>query len=126
MAVLQMQRISICALKKDRKPILEKLQSMGVIELSQLIEEDQDFHKLDTINARISFEKAAVSTDGALEILDAYAPVKKSMLSSLEGKDLVEKAAYRQVLDRKEDLLKKNKKKSIHLIRKKQSKRRIS
>ncbi|MCU6746217.1 V-type ATP synthase subunit I [Faecalicatena acetigenes] len=114
MAVLQMQRISICALKKDRKPILEKLQSMGVIELSQLIEEDQDFHKLDTINARMSFEKAAVSTDGALEILDAYAPVKKSMLSSLEGKDLVEKAAYRQVLDRKEDLLKKVK--EIHLL----------
>ena len=26
MAVLQMQRISICALKKDRKPILEILQ----------------------------------------------------------------------------------------------------
>ena len=32
MSVLQMQRISICALKKDRKPILEKLQSMGIME----------------------------------------------------------------------------------------------
>ena len=30
MAVLQMQRISICALKHDRKAILEKLQSMGM------------------------------------------------------------------------------------------------
>ena len=30
MAVLKMQRISICALKKDRKAILEKLQSLGV------------------------------------------------------------------------------------------------
>ena len=28
MAVLQMQRMSICALKKDRKAILEKIQSM--------------------------------------------------------------------------------------------------
>ncbi len=28
MSVLQMQRISICALKKDRKAILEKIQSM--------------------------------------------------------------------------------------------------
>ena len=33
MAVLQMQRISICALKHDRKAILEKLQSMGMIEM---------------------------------------------------------------------------------------------
>ena len=32
MAVLQMQRISICALKHDRKAILEKLQSMGMID----------------------------------------------------------------------------------------------
>ena len=33
MAVLKMQRISICALKKDRKAILEKLQSLGVVEI---------------------------------------------------------------------------------------------
>ena len=31
MAVLQMQRVSICALKRDRKAILEKIQSMGGI-----------------------------------------------------------------------------------------------
>ena len=31
MAVLQMQKVSICALKRDRKEILEKLQSLGVI-----------------------------------------------------------------------------------------------
>ena len=29
MAVLQMQRISICALKKSRKAILERLQEIG-------------------------------------------------------------------------------------------------
>ena len=38
MAVLQMQRISICALKKDRKAILEKVQSMGVIEINHVVE----------------------------------------------------------------------------------------
>ena len=36
MAVLQMQKVSICALKKDRKAILEKIQSMGVMETSDL------------------------------------------------------------------------------------------
>ena len=35
MAVLQMQRMSICALKKDRKAILEKLQHMGVMEIGK-------------------------------------------------------------------------------------------
>ena len=41
MAVLQMQRISICALKKNRKAILEKLQSMGVMEVSQFLEDGE-------------------------------------------------------------------------------------
>ena len=54
MAVLQMQRISICALKKNRKAILEKLQSMGVMEVSQFLEEDEDFRRMDTANARSS------------------------------------------------------------------------
>lgn len=57
MAVLQMQRISICALKKNRKAILEKLQSMGVMEVSQFLEEDEDFRRMDTANARSSFER---------------------------------------------------------------------
>ena len=33
MSVLKMKKISICALKKDRKPILEQLQHLGVIEV---------------------------------------------------------------------------------------------
>ena len=40
MAVLQMQRISICALKHDRKAILEKLQSMGMIEMHQVAQDE--------------------------------------------------------------------------------------
>lgn len=106
MSVLQMQRISICALKKDRKPILEKLQSMGIMEISLSLDEDKDFQKMDTMNARMSFEKAAAAADQALDILESYAPVKKSMLSALEGKALVEKAVYQKVTDQKEELLK--------------------
>ena len=110
MAVLQMQRISICALKKDRKAILEKLQSMGVMEISHIVEEDQDFHKMDTVNSRMNFEKAASLLDQALDILDVYAPVKKSMLSALEGKALVGKKAYEDVTARKDELLRTAKK----------------
>ena len=52
MAVLQMQRVSICALKKDRKAILEKLQSMGIMEINHMIEDDEGFERMDTMNAR--------------------------------------------------------------------------
>lgn len=106
MAVLQMQRISICALKKDRKVILEKLQRMGVMEINHVLEEDEDFRRMDTANARSSFDKAAAAADQALDILQQYAPVKQSMLSSLAGKDLVDKEKFQSVIEDKDELLK--------------------
>ena len=94
MAVLQMQRISICALKKDRKAILEKLQSMGIMEMNQIAEDEEGFEKMDTTNARQSFEKKAQLSEQALAVLESYAPEKQSMLSGLQGKELVDKEKF--------------------------------
>lgn len=107
MAVLQMQRISICALKKDRKAILEKIQSMGIMEMSQVAEDEDGFKKMDTISARQSFEKKASLSESALDILDAYAPEKKSMFASLEGKKLVESDQFAKITAKKEEILEK-------------------
>ncbi len=107
MAVLQMQRISICGLKRDRKSILEKMQALGVMEISQVVDDDEGFEKMDTMNARMSFEKKAHAADQALAVLDIYAPQKKSLLSSLEGKALVEKSEIDRVADKKEEIVKK-------------------
>ena len=63
MAVLKMQRISICALKKDRKAILEKLQSLGVVEINHVIEEDEDFKKLTGIKKRMHSSKRWIQPD---------------------------------------------------------------
>ena len=46
MAVLQMQRINICALKKDRKQILEILQRRGVVEPCDLKTDDALFEQV--------------------------------------------------------------------------------
>lgn len=105
MAVLQMQRISICALKKDRKAILEKIQAMGVMEMNQIAEDDEGFSKMDTMSARQSFEKKAQLADQALAVLDTYAPLKHSLLSSLEGKELVEQERFDQAAARKEKIV---------------------
>lgn len=105
MAVLQMQRVSICALKKDRKAILEKIQTMGVMEINHVIEDDEDFEKMDTMNARQSFEKKAQVTDQALEVLAVYAPEKTSMLSGLEGKKLVGNEVFQKASDHKEAVI---------------------
>ena len=94
MAVMQMQRFSICAMKKERKAILERLQSLGVVEIDNSLVEDESLHTINTTDSRQVFEKNASLADHALEILDKYAPEKKSMLDSLAGKELVEKQVF--------------------------------
>ncbi len=105
MAVLQMHRISICALKKDRKAILEKLQALGIMQVDVSMLQDENLHKMDTAKSRQVFEKQAVAADQALEVLDRYAPEKKSMLSSLEGKPLIGKPEYWGCVERKTQIL---------------------
>lgn len=97
MAVEQMQKISICALQKYRKPILERLQELGWVEIHLDEEELQEFRKMDTAGARNAFQKRMHLADQALEILDQYAPVKQSVFHSLEGKTLVEGSLYERV-----------------------------
>lgn len=103
MAVLQMQRISICAMRKNRKAILERLQKLGVMEIDIRLEDDSGFEKLDTSGYRAAFEKQASQADQALEVLDKYAPVKKSMLSAFEGKPLEDWKVYRDIEKSREE-----------------------
>ena len=94
MAVLPMQRVSICALKKDRKAILEKILSMGIMEMNQVAEGEEGFGTMDTVSARLSFDKKAQTAEQALAVLETYAPEKQSIFASLAGKDLVEKEKF--------------------------------
>lgn len=105
MAVLQMQKVSICALKKDRKAILEKIQSMGVMEISRFESEEEGFQTVNTQEDRSAFEKNAALADTALNILQEYVPEKVSMFASLEGKDLIEKSKYLETAHREKEVL---------------------
>lgn len=106
MAVLKMQRITICALKKNRKAILEKLQSFGVLEVNHVLDEDEDFHKMDTADRKLGFEKAAASSDQALELLDKYDPQKKSVFAALEGKRLIDRQEGIRIQEKRRKILK--------------------
>ena len=125
MAVLQMQKISICALKKDRKAVLEKLQRMKVMEISQILEEDPDFTTMDTRQERMELEKSASLSDQALEILDRYAPEKKSMFSALEGKALIEAGDYEKWWIRRNNFYVQSRG-SLRWIKKRQNKKPVS
>jgi V/A-type H+-transporting ATPase subunit I len=94
MAMLQMQRIFIYALKRDRKPILELLQRRGVLELDDTIPEDQVFRKMDVSHVRVDLEKNVHLASEALEVLSHYVPLKTSMFDSLRGRKEVSTEAY--------------------------------
>ena len=105
MAVLQMQKLCICALKKDRKSLMEFLQAAGVLELSAEAEPDEVFKRTDTLEDRQKFERNAATADRALEVLAAVVPEETSMLAGLAGKPLAKAGAYRETEANAEALL---------------------
>ncbi|ROR25697.1 V/A-type H+-transporting ATPase subunit I [Mobilisporobacter senegalensis] len=105
MAVLQMQRISICALKKNRKQILELLQRLGVVEVNDVIPEDSLFKKSDVTKGRTLLDKNVNRANDALGILDTYAKEDTSMLSVLNGRTEVSTTLYNEFYDKHDEVL---------------------
>ena len=106
MAVLQMQKIHICALKSNRKQILEELQRKGIVQVETDGEEDQVFQKMDTSALRSSYEKRSQNAAAALKVLERYAPEKKGMLASLEGKKVISAEDYYSQVKDQEQVMK--------------------
>ncbi|MGB4661287.1 MAG: V-type ATPase 116kDa subunit family protein, partial [Mobilitalea sp.] len=105
MAMLQMQRIFIYALKKDRKPILELLQRHDNVEINDVIAEDNVFHKMDMSHAKSSLEKNIASAKEALEILDRYSTEKKPFLSMLNGRKTISIEDYDAFKEKHDSIL---------------------
>ncbi len=94
MAVLQMRRISIYGLKKERKQLLELLQRRGVVEVNDVITEDNIFRKADVSVMEELLQKNIAAAKEALQALDTYIPDKKSLLNKLNGRTEVSPERY--------------------------------
>ena len=106
MAIVEMQKLSICANKKNRKDILETLQSMGCMEISTSGLEQDGLEVMDTQAQRAQFEKNAEMFDQALNILDTYAPEKKGGISLFSSRELIEKATLKKVVKNQQHYVK--------------------
>lgn len=94
MAIVPMKKVLICGLKKDRKGTLELLQRQGVLEISNMLEEDETFQKVDATSSKTVFERNAVIAEQALTILEKYAPEEKGILSSFAGREILSVKEY--------------------------------
>ena len=110
MAVLSMKKIDIVALQKERKPILELLQVMGVTEIIDV--EREGIHKVNTQSFIDEFNKDMETALYAKELISKYVNRKKSMLSSfLEGPEISQEEfrnrgkVYKDVISLCEDII---------------------
>lgn len=103
MAVMKMKRINICALRRHRKQVLEALQHMGVVEVETV--DNSDTEIIETAPQRAVFERRKKESEQALEILDEYMPEKKSILSSLNGKNGISKKDFDFIVKHQEEFI---------------------
>ena len=81
-----MKKVSIFALREDRKAILEGLQAIGIVEIESEKEAKQGFVREDKAKAAETFDRASETAAKALKVLDESCPEKKGLLSSLSGR----------------------------------------
>lgn len=105
MAVLQMQKLCICALKTDQEELLDRLQAAGVLEISSEPVSESGLGKTDTMARRQELERKAGILEQALEVLNTCAPEKASLFASLEGRTLTERSAFLKIAEQAEEIL---------------------
>ncbi len=107
MAVVPMKKVLICGLKKERKHILEFLQRQGAVEVTSKTPEDSVFQKMDVSSSRTVFLRNASQAEQALEVLSKYAPEKKGLLDSFDGRKPLSLETYEALTARHGEILKK-------------------
>ena len=78
MSVVPMKRISVIAMKRDRKAVLDYLQVQGAVQISVRGKEDEVFRKTDMSKQKQVFQKNTDRAEDALAILKRRAPEKTS------------------------------------------------
>ena len=100
MAILSMQKIGICATKKNRKAILEFLQEIGAVEVDVSDIESEEYERMDTSNERIRFQNIADDFDHVIELLKTYDEERKKSLLNLEKRQITMQEEQEIVADR--------------------------
>lgn len=104
MAVMPMKRISITALKKDRRKILELLQRAGAVEIDRAETVDPVFQKQDMSSFSAALQRDAEAARTALEIINKASPPEGSPLNSLAGRKTLTVSEYEAMAEKKDAL----------------------
>ena len=100
-----MAKVSIYGMRSERKKILEALQRMGVVDVSDVDGEKVLLEKQDTASSVARFNKARTDAEKALAVIGAYSPEKKSPFAFLEGKAQVSDREYGEYILRRDEIM---------------------
>lgn len=98
MAVVKMQQISICALRTNRKPIMETLQRRGVVEITPIEYDGDVFVKEQTAQQQAIFMKNSSNAARAYEIMCRYFPEKSSLMDMFKGRNQLSSERYYELV----------------------------
>ncbi|ABX43434.1 V-type ATP synthase subunit I [Lachnoclostridium phytofermentans] len=93
MSVLNMQKIQLCALKRNRKKLLTTLQRCGVMEVTDIYYDDSIFHLQKQSEVEEYVAEDIQLAKEALQVMDTYCD-KKTKVSSLTGRKLITSEKY--------------------------------
>ena len=105
MSVVPMKRISVIAMKRDRKAVLDYLQVQGAVQISVRGKEDEVFTKTDMSKQRQVFQKNTDRAEEALAILKRRVPEKTGLLSSFEGRKELTTSEYQTMQENIDDTM---------------------
>lgn len=104
MAIVQMQKLSLCARKQNRKAILERLQNLGVMQIDNSFLPEEGLSNMDTRSAIASFEKNADMLDSTLSVLKAHANIKTSN-GMFSGPDQISESRFNDIVDHQQRIM---------------------
>lgn len=105
MAKVEVKRISIYGLRKNRKAIMEELQRIGVVQIENMKLSDSVFSKENTAQNRHIFDKNADIAAQAVDILNDYIPEKKSITSTFEGRKEISVEDYYKLVNNDTEIM---------------------
>lgn len=100
-----MQKLSVCANKKNRKAILEQLQSLGCMEITTEGLDDPNLQKMDTEKQRQQFLRNADAFDEAIRLLDRYAKSPGKGMGLFAEREQIDKAQFDEVVKNQKQLV---------------------
>ena len=98
MSVVQMKKLTVAALKKNRKAIIERLQKEGVMDILPGVPEEGT-QRMETLTAEQRYDRHGGIARDAVEILNSYMPEKKGFFESLNGKEEVREEELQRISD---------------------------